>query len=88
MKKFFWLNNQYETKYPNNYNNSFCDGLRDEKKNECLKFVFNCENDYRISHRIKNEYTINSVAFNYNDKKIVSGSTKKKKDKNQYIYGM
>jgi WD40 repeat protein len=77
-KKIFWLNNKYETKYPNNYNNSFCDGLSDEKRNECLKFVFNCENNYTISHRIKNKYTINSVAFNYNDKKIVSGSTKKK----------
>ena len=57
------------------YNNKLCLNLNDKKKNECLKYVYNCYNNYnyKLIAKLKgHEDKIYSIEFNKIGTKIVS----------------
>jgi WD40 repeat protein len=66
---------EYEMELPIDYTNKLCDDLNENKKNECLKYVYNCNNNYKLLKTLDgHSINIESVEFNNNGTKIVSGS--------------
>ena len=66
---------QFGLELPTNYKNKLCDKLNENKKNECLKYVYNCGKyqlikTYDISGGIKSG--IRHVDINYNNTMIVA----------------
>jgi WD40 repeat protein len=66
---------QFEMELPINYKNKLCDDFNNiNKKNECLKYVYNCYNNYKLIKTIKNDFESRSVTFNHDGTKIAHGS--------------
>ena len=46
---------KFDIEFPTNYKNKLCDKLNKNKKNECLKYLYNCHNNYKLIKTIKND---------------------------------
>jgi WD40 repeat protein len=70
------IKKEFNMKLPSNFENKICDNLN-IKKNECLRYVYNCHNNYKLLKTLEHSSEVYSVAFNHDGTKIVSGSDDK-----------
>jgi WD40 repeat protein len=70
---------QFDLELPTNYKNKLCDKLNEKKKNECLRYVYNCHNKYKLLKTYDIPIDLyegfQSVDINYDNTMIVAPTT-------------